>query len=227
MTTLERFLAETGPNAAHRSEVQETVQVLRGRVGRLAITADRNECDLTLDDQPAGTTPLAAPLLVSIGRRRVAMSCPGMPRLAREVEVAAGETVALDLKAGPLPASPAAPVPALTGQAEAPPSAAGKRPTAAAWIVTGVLAGATTGFYAAAYLESRKLDDLRHTYPITNTAFDDKLNLTSHLALVGDILAVATVVSAGVATYFSVSSHEERGVQVGVGPTGVSLRGTF
>src|SRR5207253_1725396 len=64
LRTLERFLAETGPNAAHRAEVEETVDVLRGRVGRIALTADHGECEVTVDDQPAGTTPLAQPVLV-------------------------------------------------------------------------------------------------------------------------------------------------------------------
>src|SRR5947209_7085814 len=33
LRSMERYLAETGPNAAHRSEVETTVEVLRGRVG--------------------------------------------------------------------------------------------------------------------------------------------------------------------------------------------------
>ena len=101
LRTLERFLADTGPNAAHRAEVQQTVEVLRGRVGHIALSSDRAGCEVTIDDQPAGTTPLTEPVLVSIGRRKVALACAGWPRATRDVEVAAGETARLDLEVGP------------------------------------------------------------------------------------------------------------------------------
>src|SRR5205823_3712687 len=97
----ERFLAETGPNAAHRSDVQDTVQVLRGRVGHLTIASDRAGCDVTIDEQPAGATPLAESVLVSVGPRKVALSCAGLPRVTREVDVSAGETVPVSFSVGP------------------------------------------------------------------------------------------------------------------------------
>src|SRR5207302_4625005 len=46
LATLERFLAETGPGAPHRSEVEETVGVLQTRVGRIAVTTDGAGCDV-------------------------------------------------------------------------------------------------------------------------------------------------------------------------------------
>ncbi len=227
LRTLERFLAETGPNAAHRAEVQETVQVLRGRVGRLAISNDRAGCDVSIDEQPAGITPLAEPVLVSVGARKVAVACAGVPRLTREVEVAAGETVPVAFTVGPAPA----PVAAMPVVSETPAPHTGRRGTIVAWTVTGVLAAATVGLYTAAFIESRKLDDLRRTYPITTTALDDKRTVTSRLALAGDIAAAATVVAAGLCTYFTISSHEERGLQVGVtaqpGAGGLTVRGAF
>src|SRR5215813_3558282 len=40
LKTMERYLAETGPSAPHRGEVESTVEVLRGRVGRILLTTD-------------------------------------------------------------------------------------------------------------------------------------------------------------------------------------------
>src|SRR6476659_10093471 len=40
LKTMERYLAETGPNAAHRAEVESTVEILIGRVGSLALVLD-------------------------------------------------------------------------------------------------------------------------------------------------------------------------------------------
>src|SRR3954447_13314049 len=58
LNTMNRYLAETGPGAAHRSEVESTVEVLRGRVGRVLLTTEVAGCEVTVDDQPAGTTPV-------------------------------------------------------------------------------------------------------------------------------------------------------------------------
>ena len=229
LQTLERYLSETGPNAVHRAEVQETVQVLRGRVGRIGLTTDRSDCEVTLDDQPAGTTPLAQPLLVSIGRRRIGVVCAGAQRVVREVEVTAGETVPLDVKVSVPPPQPAAGPPAMVSSG--PPAdthKTGRRSTVIAWAITAVLAGTAVGLYTGAILESRKLNDLRHTYEISPVAFDDKVTLTSRLALAGDIVAGATVVAAAVSTYLWYGSREERAVQVGLTATGgLIVNGTF
>src|SRR5438270_13477045 len=93
LKTMERYLAETGPNAAHRGEVESTVEVLRGRVGRILLTTDAGACDVLVDDQPAGTTPLDGPILVSVGPRKVAVHCAGDRAAIKRLEVAAGETV--------------------------------------------------------------------------------------------------------------------------------------
>jgi tetratricopeptide (TPR) repeat protein len=227
LQTLERYLSETGPNAVHRAEVQETVQVLHGRVGRIALTTDRNECEVMLDDQAAGTTPLAQPLLVSIGRRRVGVACAGAQRVVREVEVTAGETVPLEIKLAPvdLSAGSTAMVSSPATRADSP--KVSRRGTVVAWAITAVLAGTAAGLYAGAIFESRKLDDLRNSYPITTTAFDDKLKLTKRLALAGDIVAAATVAAAVVSTYLWYGSRE-RSVQVGLTATGgLTVNGSF
>src|SRR5438874_7689952 len=64
LRTMERYLAETGANAPHRAEVEASVEVLRGRVGRVILTTDP-ACDITIDDQPVGTSPIDTPILVS------------------------------------------------------------------------------------------------------------------------------------------------------------------
>jgi hypothetical protein len=225
LRTLERFLADTGPNAAHRAEVQQTVEVLRGRVGHLALSSDRAGCEVTIDDQPAGTTPLADPVLVSIGRRKVALACAGSPRVTRDVEVAAGETARLDLKVGSSPAAAAAD-PTLAAPGAPPPRPAARRGTVA-WIVTGALAVATAGVYTAALLEARRLDQLRATYPVTSARLDNQARATTRLALAGDLLAAGTIVSAGVASYLRWGASGGYGPELSFGPTGFVFNGRF
>jgi hypothetical protein len=224
LQTLERFLVETGPNAAHHAEVKDTVEVLRGRVGRIDVKIDRAACDVTIDDQPAGTTPLPQAVLVSVGRRKVAVSCAGHSAGVRTVEVAAGQLVPVELAVASPP--PAAPVAASALMAPAVPKIS-RRTMITAWTITGVLAVATAGFYAATLVESRRLDDLRNTFPLMPQRFNDRLNLASGLALTGDILAIVTLVAAGTSTYLSVSGRAERPLQVGVAWGGVTVRGSF
>jgi tetratricopeptide (TPR) repeat protein len=232
LRTLERFLGETGPNAAHRAEVEETVEVLRGRVGKIALTSDRVDCEVTVDDQVAGTTPLAQPVQVSIGRRRLALVCGGRARATREVDVAAGELVRVELRsgssaAGPAPAAAAPPVVMAHETPPPPPPRISPGTVSGAWIVTAGLAAATVGVYVTAIVEARQLDNLRGSYPIDTQQLDDKRTLTSRLALAGDVLAVSTALAAGISAYLGWSAREERAAHLAVGPGGLSVHGRF
>jgi hypothetical protein len=168
----------------------------------------------------------------------VALTCAGGPRVSRDVEVAAGTTANLDLRLAPaaatasdLTAPPSAPLPARSGM----------RRGTIAWIVTGALAVAAGGFYTAALLEARRLDQLRRTYPVTASRLDNQARVTTRLALVGDLFAAGTVVSAGVASYLRWGAESSyRGPEtaaarradppawgVSLGRSGVLLQGNF
>jgi tetratricopeptide (TPR) repeat protein len=221
LRTLERFLSETGPNAAHRAEVQETVEVLKTRVGWIAVTSDQVDCDVSVDDQPAGSTPLGRSILVSIGRRKVALSCPGRPRASREFEVASGVTFMVELNVG----AAAAAVAAAAGTADEP--GVSRRSVITSLTITGALAAATAGVYTAAVIGSRQLERMRATYPVTAERLHNKATSNARLALVGDILAGATVVAVGVTTYLGLNVRKERGLEVGLSWDGLKLRGSF
>jgi hypothetical protein len=227
LRTLERFLAETGPNSAHRAEVQETVETLRTRVGWIALTSDRPDCDVTVDDQPAGTTPLSRSLLVSVGRRRLALACPGRPRNTREVDVASGETVRVAFKADPLlvAAAPAAAPAAPEAHAASP--GRSRLAVVTSLTITGLLTAGTLGFYGAAIGGSRQLERLRASYPVSAERLQQKAASNRRLALVGDVLAVGAVAAAGLTTYLSLSSRGERNVAVALTLDGLAFKGQF
>ncbi len=235
LKTLEKFLAETGPNVPHRAEVQQAIEILRGRVGKIAVNIDRPECDVTVDEQAVGSTPLPEPVLVSVGRRRVVVACAGAEPVKRDLDVPAGDTVSLELKlGGGAPASamaagssPSAPAATVTRPLTPAPAQAGpSRGAVAGWIVTAGLAAATASLYGAAFLESRRLEKLRTNYPVTFAQLNDKARLTSRLALAGDILAVSTLAAAGVSAYLR-SGSRERAVQVDLAGLGLGLSGHF
>jgi tetratricopeptide (TPR) repeat protein len=242
LRTLERFLVETGPRAPHHAEVRETVDLLRDRVGHLQLTSDRASCEVTVDDQTAGTTPLTGPLLVSMGRRRVAVVCAGGQRVSREVEVAGRETVPVRLELGPpLVAAPAS----LAGSARPPgrsalrvPARPPRRPSRAnplAWAGSAVLVAATAGAYSAAALGSRQLLHLRNSYPVTVEQLQHRARVNRRLALAGDILAASSIVAVALTTYFTLSGRTApdeataaaRAPRVAVRVGGLGLLATF
>lgn len=227
LKTMERFLAETGPNAVHRAEVESTVEVLRGRVGNLAVSADAGDCDVTVDDQPAGTTPVRQPILVSVGQHTVAVTCAGRPPVARHIEVAATETVRVELRLAPAPAAsraPFLPSPAPSPELARKRSAQG---VIVSWTVSSILAAATLAFGVSALVEAEKLQSLKQSFPVARGALDSQASLTTALAIAADTIGVATVAAIGASTYLTIKHSRDKKLRLGLTGAGAMLSVTF
>ncbi len=224
LKTMERYLAETGPNAAHRSDVEATVEILRGRVGRVALDIEGNYpgCEVSVDDQPQGTTPIDAPILVSVGSRKVAVSCAGRTA-SRRVEVAAGEVVRVEL------APPPPPIAAVQAAIDKPhaPSPPTSHGLIVGWTITGILLGGTIGLGTATLVENQHLSSLRNSFPVSRAALDHQTSLTSGLAIGADITGAVTVVAAGVSTWLTVKYAKERRLHIGLAGAGARLSTSF
>jgi tetratricopeptide (TPR) repeat protein len=223
LSTLDRYLTESGATAAHRSEVEQTLATLQARVGKIAITTNLPDCEITIDDELVGKTPLREPLLVSIGRRKITAMREGRPAETRFVDVAAGDTVPITLALS----DPAATPFASPGVTAAPRPSDGTGYVTTAYVATGVLGGLAliTGGYA--FYESRKLKDLRETFPTSQKALSDKASTVSTASWIADGLGVATVVAAAVTLKLVLSRSHAREVHVAVVPNGIQLAGTF
>jgi len=225
LKTMERYLAETGASAPHRQEVEATVEVLRTRVGRVLLTTDGGACDVTIDDQPAGTTPLDGPLLVSVGPRKIALACTGDRAMMKRVEVVAGETLRLDLKA---PSAPIAAVrAAMNGSSKDTTPQKPGRSYVPAWIVTGVLVAALVGVGSATLVEQSHLASMRNSFPANKADLDHLSSVTTGLAISSDVLGVAALAAAGVSTYLTIKYERGKHVNVGLSARGVQVGGTF
>jgi hypothetical protein len=229
LRTMERFLSETGANAAHRAEVENTVEVLRGRVGSVALTADASDCDVAVDDQSAGTTPLRQPLLVSVGPHKISVTCAGRPPSSKHVEVAATETVRVELHVAPPP--PAA-VRSAVALAAAPPSPElgvhrDRQGMLVSWTVASLLSAATLAFGVSALVESERLNGLKQSFPVARGTLDSQANLTTGLSITTDALGIAAIAAVGVATYYTVKYTRDRKLHLGFSGTGAMLRATF
>ena len=230
LNTFDRYLAESPLTESHRSEVDNNVEVLRTRVGRLIVVSAPTGADITVDDQPAGKAPLDRPILVSIGRRKVVASMPGRPPLSRYVDVAADDNVTVAL---PLPVPAEADTTAASPLDEPRQSHLGSTLRLGGWIGTAALAAGAGAFGFLAYSESNQLQQDRGTFPITNATLAHDSNLTMTYALVADSLAAAAVVLGGIVLISTISSASSpaRGaaseVHVGLGPTSARFEMTF
>jgi len=107
--TLERYLAEGGAKipADRKEKVESDVAELRRRVAKVTIVTNVAGAEISVDDVVVGTTPLAAPVIVSAGRRKFSATKAGAPPLVQYVDLAGGDvrelTLTLSVEAGPTP----------------------------------------------------------------------------------------------------------------------------
>jgi tetratricopeptide (TPR) repeat protein len=223
LSTLERYLNEAGATAPHRPEVEQTLAILQARVGKVAITTNVPDCEVTIDDELVGKTPLREPLLVSIGHRKVTVMREGRPPETRFVDVAAGDTVPLTLALSEPTATP------LTspGPISSPHESGGTGYVTTGYVVTGALGGLALITGGFAFYESRQLKNLRDTFPTSHQALTDKASTVSTASWVADGLGIATVIAGAITLKLALSRSHSSEVHVAVAPNGIQLAGTF
>jgi hypothetical protein len=223
LTTFERFLAEGG--SQHRTEVEQAIGVLKTRVGKLDITAPSAGWEISVDDEVVGKTPLAKPVAVSIGRRKLSATKAGEAPISRFVEVAAGETAAIALTASAL-GKPSEPT-----DTQAPPAGSDRGNNGlllAGWVGTGALAAGAivTGILASS--KASALKDARGQFPADKSDIESKSSSVKTLALVTDILGASAVVLGGVTLYFTLTKPSSTTTaRLGTSGSRLLLEGTF
>jgi hypothetical protein len=223
LSTLNRYLAESDATAPHRREVEQTIETLQARVGKVAISTNVPDCEITIDDEPVGKTPLAEPVLVSIGHRKVTVTRQGQPPETRFVDVAAGDVVPLSLSFGGSSGTASVPSPSRTTGAHSD----GTGFITAGWVTTGVLGAGTVTTGVLAILASRDLKNARNTFGVSHADLASKSSRVTTLSAVADILGAATVVTGGITLtlwWRHSNSHELR---VALAPNGIQFAGTF
>jgi serine/threonine-protein kinase len=243
LKTLEKYLKDGGAqvSAARRDEVTKDIEKLKQRVAFVEVTTNVPDVDIAVDDVAVGKTPLAAPLTVSAGRRRITASKPGKPGVSQVLELAGGDRkkIALVVPEDGAPAKPEEPV---------------KSTPVAPWVITGVLGAGAIVTGVLAITSSSDLKDKLAAFPAKPDDISSAHTKTFALALTTDILAGAAIVVGGISIYLTVASGSpsksdktdkpaaarvrwespfsargegEGGVKVLAGPQGVSVKGVF
>lgn len=244
LRALTRFLADASPSAPNRMDAETTVETLRSRVGQIWIKTNVEGADLAVDDEVVGRSPLATPVIVSIGRRRVSAMPAGRAPQSRVVDVAAGETVTVPLEFASAAAGAVAAVAAVPRAAPpADPLARRKTWRLVSWCTTGALAGAAVATGVLALKASADLKAERDRFGVTPERLASVSDRSKTFSLATDVLVGAAIVAGGVSLYLQLTAPEgaERPrvsaesaaaasrsrLGLGVSPTGVAVVGSF
>jgi hypothetical protein len=225
LTAFEKYLAEGGTKIpeARRVQVESDIEKLKGRVARLALRVDAAHADVFVDDVAAGSTPLANPLVLGVGRRKIVVAKDGYATVTRWIEMAGGDsselTVVLDPTSERVAASSAsAPSTAvavegqfgLSGSSDAP---RGPGPLWGGWAVAGSLAAVAVVTGSLAYVASRDLREQRSRLGVTREELDGKAVQVRNLSLATDIVGGASLVTAAVTLFATFSRKTPDGAR--------------
>jgi tetratricopeptide (TPR) repeat protein len=226
---LERYLKEGGDEIQkdRRDEVEKELAHLRPRIAHVTITTNVPDADLQIDDSPAGKVT-KEPVALNPGRRKIGLSKAGYFPAAQVISAAGSDKkdVTIELKELPKYVDKKNPF---------------VLPTVISWGATAV---GLLGGGVAAYFATQAEDDLANKRaalggPELRGQLDDLSDKTKTLALVTDIAFGASIIGAGISTYFTIrllgwkpSDEPEQDKQklklgAGLGLGGATLRGTF
>ncbi len=223
------YLAEGGAEvpAERRASVEAELKRVTGRIARVSVKVNRPDAEVFADETSLGKTPLAAPALVSAGRRKLSATLPSGQTIAKVVDVAGGDeiTVALDFEAAPEAPRRGDKPETVRIVPEAPSSA----PVTIGLVTTGVLAAGTLTTGLLTLSSQSDLDKELDRFPGSEDAIAKARSRTETLGVVTDVIGVATVVAAGVTLYLALTRPSAPpkpsvGVRIVPGPTGIAGR---
>jgi PEGA domain len=225
-----RYLREGGADVppARVGQVKEELDKLSRRVGRIVVQTAAG-AEVLVDDIRVGFAPLPEPATVNTGRHQVTVHVTGHEPDSRVVDIAGQQdvTVAIDndLVAPGGPSNPGNPQ--QPSEPAGPPSRA---PMITAWTFTGVFGVAATVTGIIALSDASTLSNLRNTFPTSKSDLDSQRSKVTTAAALTDAFAAATLVSAGLAAYFTISHHRavaNEKLSFGVAPGGAFVAGRF
>jgi hypothetical protein len=232
--TLTDYLAQGGAELPEerRAQVQSELASLKTKISELTVKSNVAGAEVSVDGVSVGLLPLASPLLVSAGSRRITVSKRGYAPVERTITVTGDEQAQVEI---PLEAlSP--PTQGRRKGAEAGPRSDESSGNAAAWVsvaATGVFASGATVFGLFARSKNEDLDHALDEYPFDAGRVGGLRSDVKRDALLCDGFAAASAVSAIFAVYFFVSGSGRSEPRAAVRsrlvahPQGLALTGEF
>jgi hypothetical protein len=230
LTTYEQYLKDGAADvpAKKRGEVQKELEELRTRVGKVTVKTAKG-AEVLIDDESLGTAPLAAPALVSAGRRKVTVRPVDAPPINRMVDVVGGDVLTVEVAvslAKPATAS-------LGGGSEAREESTGGRTLWPWWVATGVLAADGAVFGVLAMGASKDLQNLRGAPNPDANALTSAQSRTRTFSIIADVSGAVAIGVGAFSLWYTLSSPSagkkagEASLRVAVGPGTFALAGCF
>jgi tetratricopeptide (TPR) repeat protein len=235
LRTFLRFLNEYGPTERHGADVESSVEVLRGRVGHIGVITVPAGAEVSVDDQPAGKTPLDQRLLVSVGHRKVTAMLPGHAPATRFVDVAAGDDVSVTLDLLPLGSVAVPAAPPIHDRNAVPETKTSSRGPSAlrtvGWVFTAAFAAGAASFGGLALRESGDLKMARNTFPASPATLQDESDRTRVYSILADSFTAAAIVVGAVTLWSTLTPSGSHGAEttarVDLTPSSVNFAATF
>jgi tetratricopeptide (TPR) repeat protein len=215
LTSFAAYLDQGGAEvqSPRRAQLEQQIEKLRVRTGRLSVKSNIDGAAVLVDDVAVGRTPLPSSVLVSAGRRKVAVVSPSGVQQIRAVEVAGGDETAVELafqvadyhadgRPGPTDVgrdAPLEPEGELATHADTGRTARIVLPA----VVTGVLAAAAVFSGVEALRSKSDFDDAIANRPGDRDAIENDRRRTRSWALSADLLTGAAIVG-GVFTLIAI-----------------------
>ena len=240
LRTLREYVSRGGQELPpdRRSAVMTDLASLEARTATIKLNVQPEGTEVSIDGAVVGKAPLADPLVVDVGERRVQARAMGYVTVGQTLTLAGGDWRQITLTLEPEPTAVAPTVPEPRSQ---PPFPAQRDTTAppaqkksgwlwVGWGTTGALAASSAVSAVLGASAASDLDDLRDSRA-TRAQLDDATDRAETRLLAADILGVAAAVTGAVTLYFHLSgpSSSERprsaaSVSLGVLSSGVALR---
>jgi hypothetical protein len=223
----ERYLSEGGAAvpAAARETVTHQLRQLSGRVASVSVRVDIESALVEVDGTTFGPTPLAGPLHLNPGHHRIVVTAPDSRTVSRDVALAAGASVELELRLSPPPTQP------VTRKQPSPLPKLNQRRNDASWLgwtVTGTLASAAllSGWQA---LSAQSAYEKAYSGISSRDELDRADAKARHWSLAADVLGGAALVAGAYSLYSTLSPRpggnggEARRVSISVAPRGAQV----
>jgi hypothetical protein len=229
----QRYLQDGGAeiDPERRAEVNALITKLGGRIASVTVVCSVEGAQIYVDDVPVGVSPLAEPLRVSAGTRRIAAAVTGKPRSTRVIEAVGGEQLTVEIEA--VGAAHPAAAPAYASSEPAP--SGGPGPVLWLGIATGALAIGTAVVGILAAQDGSKFHDALNR-STTSGELNRLHDRAATKALLTDILLGATAITGGVTLFFALTGTSQPdqppvaaapGARLNVGLGSVELSGQF
>lgn len=231
LSSFERYLSEGGSEVPkdRRESVEKEIAELRPRIGRVVVTTNVAAAEIAVDGVVVGRAPMAAPVAVNPGLRKISASMTGYLPVTKSVTITSGEQTTIDL-----------PLEKLGGtqyvERKANPWVL---PTVIGWSATGIAAISTSVLGGLALGAKNDQEDKLAQPGVSANELVDARDKTQTLSTASDVLLATTIVFAAVSGYFTyrlITYKSEEGTaptqgrksfDIGLSPTGVAAFGSF